>query len=288
MIVKTIITDLDGTLLNNQNKISPKTKEALIQVQKQGIKLILASGRSTNAMKECAKELRFDEFGGLLISYNGACILDYQTNTLLYSKPLNASLATDILRHVNAFDVACIVNDETHVYVHDVYGAVISLDESYGNSLQTYNVIEGEARSGNYLLREVNDLAEFVDWPLYKILVVSEAEKLKKYEEELIAPFKNQCTALFSSPYFLEFTHQDVEKGITIKNELPKLGYDLESMIAFGDGMNDISMLKNVGVGVAMSNADTEVQQAADFITKSNNDDDGIVHVLHNILNVLV
>lgn len=288
MNIETIITDLDGTLLNSNNQIDYKTKEILIDAQKRGIKLILASGRSTNAMWPYAIELEMDKYNGLLLSYNGACVTDCKTKDTLYSMPLDKSTTTSILQHIKSFDTTVIVNDDNYVYVHDAYSGIVELDGYFGDKHETYNTIEGEARSGNYLIREVSDLAKFIDFPLYKILVVGYARYLNQYKDKIIEPFKETTTALFSSPFFLEFTHPNVDKGETIENILPKFGINIEKTIAFGDGMNDYNMLQKVKIGVAMKNAVPELKDIADTITESN-DDKGIYKFLvNNLYNDLI
>ena len=80
MNIKAIVMDMDGTLLNSKDKISPKTKDALIECQKNGIKIVLASGRNYGRIKPYLEELRLEEFGGLLIEINGIAIYDMSTN----------------------------------------------------------------------------------------------------------------------------------------------------------------------------------------------------------------
>ena len=72
--------DMDGTLLNSKDKISPKTKDALIECQKNGIKIVLASGRNYGRIKPYLEELHLEKFGGLLIEINGIAIYDMSTN----------------------------------------------------------------------------------------------------------------------------------------------------------------------------------------------------------------
>lgn len=80
MNIKAIVMDMDGTLLNSKDKISPKTKDALIECQKNGIKIVLASGRNYGRIKPYLEELHLEEFGGLLIEINGIAIYDMSTN----------------------------------------------------------------------------------------------------------------------------------------------------------------------------------------------------------------
>src|SRR5699024_12507514 len=90
MSFKAIAMDLDGTLLNSQKKISPATKKALLTLQKKGIKLILASGRPTPGLMDYARELSLDKFGGVILSFNGAHVLNVQTKQTLFAQTLRS------------------------------------------------------------------------------------------------------------------------------------------------------------------------------------------------------
>lgn len=181
------------------------------------------------------------------------------------------------------FDTTVIINDGSYVYVHDAYSGTISFENTTTREIGLYNTIEGEARSTDTLIREVSSLTEYVDFPVYKILVIADGEYLRNHTEAIVSPFKDTTNFSSSSPNFLEFTHKNVDKGLTIENEISKLGYDIKSMIAFGDGRNDISMLTTVEIGVAMKNADKQVFPVADIVTETN-DNEGIAVVLKDFI----
>lgn len=84
MDIKAIVLDIDGTLLNSKKKISEKTKQALINAQKKGVKVILASGRPTPGMFGLAEELEMTKYEGYLVSYNGARVTDCLTKEVIF------------------------------------------------------------------------------------------------------------------------------------------------------------------------------------------------------------
>ena len=86
MKYKLIALDLDGTLKNSKNIITPKTKEALMKVQKMGVKVVLASGRPTPGLRYDAKELNLEENGGFLLSFNGARVYDIKNDCSIYEQ----------------------------------------------------------------------------------------------------------------------------------------------------------------------------------------------------------
>ena len=87
MELKAIVMDIDGTLLNKEKIISTRTKNKLIEAQKKGIKIVLASGRPTQGMLPLARELEMDTYEGFLISYNGSQVYDVKTKEILFNQP---------------------------------------------------------------------------------------------------------------------------------------------------------------------------------------------------------
>jgi Cof subfamily protein (haloacid dehalogenase superfamily) len=95
------------------------------------------------------------------------------------------------------------------------------------------------------------------------------------------APFEGELSAMFTAPYYYEFTPLGVDKTRAIKETFSVLGIDRSEVIAFGDAQNDQSMIEWAGIGVAMGNAVDEVRAVADYVTLSNNDD-GIAAALEH------
>lgn len=88
MKYKLIVLDLDGTLTNSKKVITPRNREILIRVQEQGVRLVLASGRPTYGIVPLANELRMNEFGGFILSYNGGEIINWETQEMIYENVL--------------------------------------------------------------------------------------------------------------------------------------------------------------------------------------------------------
>ncbi|NWO00569.1 Cof-type HAD-IIB family hydrolase [Tetragenococcus halophilus] len=277
MTIKAIAMDMDGTLLNEGKTISSKTKAALLEAQRQGIKVILASGRPTPGLFKYAEELAMEEYDGIGLSFNGAHVLDYQTNEVLFEQPLPLETSKAILEHLKSFDVKPMICHQNYMYVNDVF------DNQIHFANEEINIIEYEARAGGYKLCEINDLAGFCDFPLHKVLVAADPDYLKKHYQEMMRPFEGQVSALFSAPFYFEFTDLGITKAKAIAAVLPKLNVKKEELMAFGDGQNDQAMIEYAGIGVAMDNATTELKQVADKITLSNNED-GIAHALEKYL----
>lgn len=102
---------------------------------------------------------------------------------------------------------------------------------------------------------------------------------MKLHYKEMMEPFKDSLSCMFTSPFYFEFTAKGIDKGNAIKSILHKINITSDEMIAFGDAQNDKTMLEYCGIGVAMGNAVEELKEIADEITLSNNED-GIAYSL--------
>ena len=95
MAYEVLVLDVDGTLVNSKKEITKATKEAVIQCQQNGIKVVIASGRCTEGIRHQAEELELQNYGGYILSYNGGEIIDWSTGELLYNCLLYTSDAAD-------------------------------------------------------------------------------------------------------------------------------------------------------------------------------------------------
>lgn len=275
---KVIIMDIDGTLNTSERQISPKTKEALLKAQAAGAMLILASGRPTTGLTRLAKELEMDKNHGLLVAFNGSRVLDCETMNILFDQAMSVEEGKAVLNHMKKFDrVRPIIDKGEYMYVTNVYDCFINFKGG------PYNVPLYESRGNNYKLCEVDDLAEFADYPLNKILTFADPEYLQEHHEAMAEPFKDTLNCMFTGPFYFEFTAKGIDKAKALDTVLKPMGYKPEDMIAFGDGHNDASMLKYAGTGIAMANAVQALKDIADDITLSN-DEDGIAEALYKLI----
>lgn len=263
MKYKIIVLDLDGTLTNSKKEISQPTLDALIDIQERGYKVVLASGRPTPGVVPLAKKVQLDKFGGYILSYNGAKIIDCRTNEVIFQKTLPLEVISELYNAADKYDVGIISYDTDNVIV--------------GRDIDEY--IELEAKINNIALKKVDNFIEYVNYPVNKCLMTGEHEILLKVQENLKHKYNSLLSIYFSEPFFLEIMPQNVDKAQSLIRLLNTIGISSEEMVCCGDGFNDISMIEIAGLGVAMENAQEVVKQAADFITYSN-DDDGILHVI--------
>ena len=267
MSYKIIAFDIDGTLTNSEKIITQPTKEAILDIQERGYKVVLSSGRPTPGMVKIADDLCLNQYGGYVLSYNGAKIIDWHTKEIIYEKELPCSVIPDLYRHAVEGGVGIITYEDNYVVA--------------GTPIDNYMRIE--SKINQLEIKYVENFPDYVDFTTNKCLMTGEHEILQIVENKLKKRYKSLLSIYFSEPYFLEIMPQKVDKAQSLLKLLNMLGMTNEDMICCGDGFNDISMIEVAGLGIAMENAQDVVKAAADYITLSN-DNDGILHVIQKFL----
>ncbi len=279
MPIKAISMDIDGTLTNDEKVITPRTRERLLEAQESGIKLLLSSGRPAQGLKSLAHELELDTHDGLLVCFNGACVIDAQTDEVLYEQPLPADELCRLIEHLRKFDLIPWITQGEYLYTEDVFNCMIHLEDG-----TTKNIVKYERDMCEMRIREVADLCEVARaMPVDKLLTAGDPAYLNAHHDEMYAPFKCTLNGMFTAPWYFEFTAQGIDKAHALEGALPKIGIEAADVVAFGDGQNDRSMLEWAGTGVAMANAVDETKAVAQMITLSNNED-GIAEALDKLL----
>ncbi|MFT4186595.1 MAG: Cof-type HAD-IIB family hydrolase [Micrococcaceae bacterium] len=279
MSIKAIVTDIDGTLCSTQHGILPKTREALIEAQKSGIKLILASGRPTAGMKWFADQLNLSEYGGYLVAYNGAEVVDYATGKVVHDDLLTGEEASTVLKHAKNFDLIPIIPTKDTLYGNKKDNMPFYFEQMN----QTVQLLEQQAKAVQLELQLEDDVSKVIDFPVYKVILAGEEDYLKRYHQEIAAPFQGKLNSVFSAAVFFEFMSKNVDKSTGVAKVFEKLNIDPKDTVAFGDNGNDLGMIKYAGTGVAMHNAVPELKDAADIVTLSNNEN-GIAFTLEQLL----
>lgn len=264
MRINAIVTDLDDTLLNGDSEISPYTLRVMHECVRRGIRLIPASGRAQASMEPFARAL---DTGSPYIACNGAQLVNAD-HTVAETITMPASLAREICGFLeqNGFYVQAYRN-EAFYYAKECEPA-INYKKSSG--------MKGVA---------VGDLYAFLTFPVPKLLSVnhpSEVARLYPIAREL---YKGQATFTVSKPYFLEVEPLGATKGEALQRLAARIGLEPQATLAFGDSLNDISMLSFTPNSVAMGNARPEVKAAAAYVCGANTEDGLARFVQEYVLN---
>lgn len=267
MAYEILVLDIDGTLTNSEKLISERTKQAIFDLQERGHLVVLASGRPTPGIMPLAKQLKMEQYGGYILSYNGAKVIDCKTGEVIYQKTLPATYIQTLYDAAIEFDTGLITYDKDGVV------SARKVDE----------YVKVECKINKLSVKEIDDFVSYVNYPVNKCLMTGDGLYLAKVEEEMKKRLGDVLSIYRSEPFFLEIMPQNIDKAYSLGKLLDHLGLSKEQMICCGDGFNDVTMIEYAGMGVAMENATQVVKDKADFITLSN-DNDGVAHVIEKFM----
>ncbi len=264
---KALVLDIDGTLTTSSKEITDVTKAAIWEMMDRGHAVVLASGRPTPGTKRYVQELELENRGGYLLSYNGAHVEDLRTGEALLDRFLPEQIPAEIYRYAKERGCGLISYEGAEVI----------------SAFEPDEYILLEARINFLPVRRVENFDTYVNFPVNKCLLTAPDEKAYAMEQELISIYGDTLSIYRSEPFFLEVMPRNISKGETILSVLDRMGVTQENLICCGDGYNDISMIEVAGVGVAMSNAQEKVREAADYVAPTN-DEDGIADVIRKFI----
>lgn len=266
--MKLLALDIDGTLITREHKLTDRVRTALLDAQRAGkVRVILASGRPTAALRELSEALQLAQYGGYLMPFNGGLIIEAATGKVLQAKLLDADLIPQLHDLTQAHGVNIIT------YTDDYIISKIDGDP----------YAEEEVTLTGMPLRVEEQFVEAVKELVPKCLGVGPTERLIPLEAAVKEQLGDRVAAFRSSVIFLELVPKGVNKGSSLERLLPLLGKTPEDLIAMGDNYNDVEMLRLAGTGVAMGNAPEDIRQLADFVTLTN-EEDGVAYALEQLL----
>ncbi len=255
-----LFSDIDGTLLNNERKITPETKKEIERIKtEKNIPVILISSRMPKAMKHICEELGLNN---PIVPYNGALILNSADMTdessVMFSSTIPPGIVETIIRYKKDFDfhISLYYNDDWYVEGMDFWA-----DREVTSTKVTPSVSQHEIVLRNWENKKAG---------AHKVMCMGNAADIEKLFDRLNAAFPESLNLYRSKPTFLEITPKTVSKSTALTYLLNYLRIEPSEAVAVGDNYNDIEMLEAAGLGIAMGNAPDSVKRAADFITLSN------------------
>ncbi|MGO1243280.1 MAG: Cof-type HAD-IIB family hydrolase [Sphingobacterium sp.] len=254
-IVKAIFFDIDGTLLSFTTHEVPKsTQKAITLLKEKGIKVIVSTGRSINSIDHI-KYLNFDGY----ITFNGGYCITTE-NEILFKQTIDPKDVNAILAHAKTQSLSFSLMSEQEITIHDVTPEIAGM---YAHlNLPVPPTVEMDQVDASSILQA-------------NIFIGPEQEN------EFMKSVMPNSVASRWTPLFADVNPKGLSKKVGIDIFCKYFGVPLEQTMAFGDGGNDITMLKHVGIGIAMGNANPEVKEIADYIT-SEVDENGIWNALKN------
>lgn len=263
--VKLIAFDLDDTLLTSETKISPKTVEAIRACAKNGIYIVLCSGRPESGILPHVRTLDIAgmQTGRFIIAINGASIIDLHTRQPLRSMKLDGATLKEVHGFAAEHSMGC------HVAKGDTIHADSDTEWARKDSILC---------KMNFTVEK--DFDEFLEQGFEKMLVPAPEQQVAAILPEMKKHFEGKADIFISKPFFIEVMPTGVGKGPSIMYLADYLGIDKNQTMAFGDSFNDESMLKAVNYSVCMKNGAEQMKNISKFVTEYSNNEDGIADFL--------
>jgi Cof subfamily protein (haloacid dehalogenase superfamily) len=267
--VKMIALDLDDTLLNSELTITEDTVLALKNAAKRGIYIIPCSGRADSAILPFVRKLDTagSEFGRYIIAMNGSSIFDLHKRVQIYENHVDGALLKEIYLEAKKRNLPSQVYDSDTIYASE--------DNKW---------TQVDASLCKLKLSFVDDFAQFVLKGYSKMVIPGDPDELQKFQSFLKETIGDRAVIFTSKPYFLEIMPPNAGKGEALEWLSSQLNIPISQTMAFGDSMNDESMIIKAGYGVAMSNGIDYIKKIADFITRKSNQEDGIADFVDNFV----
>lgn len=256
-MIKIIASDMDGTLLNNENSISKGNAAAIKKAQEMGVTFVVATGRSYDEVKPLIDAAGIS---APMINYNGGATVTKEGNQI-NSFPISKKEAQKLIKFLKNEHAFFKVMTSKGVYSDDP----LKYDEA---------VIKLKLNPIHY----IDDYSEIIDdseIELFKFLIrkMDESDDLSVLKNKIE---ENETLIVTSSgDNNLEVNHVNAQKGIALKNFADSMGIPMSEVMAIGDNLNDISMLKAAGISYAMENGHQINKDISNHHAKKN-DEDGV------------
>lgn len=266
--IRLVFSDLDGTLLNNESHVSPKTGEAVASMLQKGHKLILTSGRPLNSILEVMENASLWYPGMLVIANNGSLIYDCDKKAALAEFRLSAADLRYITEEAAKMGIYCHAYSDTHIIANRPSDELAFYTQKIHLPVTFTADIAAALPEGSFKLMTIH---------------LTDKAKLAAFREHIADYCKDRIQIVFSSDYYMEILPIQAGKGNAVRFVCEYFHVPFRHSYACGDAENDISMLKAAGIGIAMKNGDESVKQAADFVTLEDNNHDGLVPLFTSI-----
>ena len=268
--IKLIVTDIDGTLLNDNGELGIESKKLLIELMKENVIISLATGRLHSATTDIAKELSLN---GYVISLDGALIKNYVNDKTLFESFLKIGQVKKAIAISEDLLIKIALCHASSIYYTEYNSVIPSLLSKYG-AFYTW----------------VDSYKNYLSGTLEIVCSSDMKNSIRQMEEKFNFPYSIGCnTSYFRSKkneniYYLEIRKAGSSKGKALVRLLRHLSIKPLQAAVIGDWYNDITMFQTRAVKVAVANAIPELINAADFVTKMSNREDGTAEFFEMVL----
>lgn len=260
--IKMIGLDLDGTLLNGRKEVTDHTRKILEKAIAQGTIVLVATGRPLTGIPEQVRAIQGMQYA---LTTNGARIYDLLQDRTILEHPLSCEKAKKVLKIAEKYDTLQEAYFDREVYAQEDQLKRIS---QYHKNPHMWEYVRATRTAVPSMTEWYEASGRNADKLQLMFADMQELAHARKELEEI--PGLVLTGSLGNN---IEVNAEGIDKGVGILELGRRLGISREEIMACGDGDNDLEMLKAVGVGVAMGNADEAVKAAADYVTDTNEEE---------------
>lgn len=284
-MIKLFVSDMDGTLLNENHVISDRTAAAVKKLQETtDIEFMIATGR---AFKSASVLTSAQNIFCRMINLNGASIHE-KDGSLTDSTPLLASTVVEVTKYLDHLDVDYAVSTAKNYFVADFEGFVarishfMDIKQTDSKTIETDEVTNAQLLAHYGDVKPITEMTLTSDNPALKLLLFSsDLELLASIREQLSQYADLDITASASDN--LEVTHREAQKGLAVEAYAKSKGYSMDEVATIGDSLNDRSMLQMAAHSYAMDNAPQQIKDMAKNIAPANTAD-GVAIIIEKII----
>jgi 5-amino-6-(5-phospho-D-ribitylamino)uracil phosphatase len=250
---KLLVVDIDGTLMNSRGVISPEDMEALTRVRRMGLTVAISTGRAVQASHWVLDQLKCD---GYHMFYDGALLSNPWTGQVLYAETIGRDLVLQAVKYAH--------QNNLHIDVYSAAQYYAGKDDWAVELRRTFFRMEP-------IVADLSEVARKERIIKATVIVRTDAERAKamdfekQFRDKLL--FSWTTTPAYPEIDFINLVSPKVSKGRALEELCTHMKVPLSQVVAIGDGINDLSMLKNAGLAVAMGNCVEELKSIAHCVT---------------------
>ncbi len=261
MKYKMIVSDFDGTISNWDGSVPKENIQAIKDYIACGGKFCISSGRMMQSVKRQVAKMGLQEYDIPLMSFQGSMISLAGSDEAIYSVSMNREVVKKVVKFAYDKGYYCHYYGFENFYVHERN----KVNEDYCTFADIHD-----------FMRPVGDLLNYLDdnpdLAICKILFITGKDDIDKVEKEVTDFMQGEVEFNQSASILIECVDKCSGKGSAIEWYAKQNGIDIKEVIGVGDSMNDYSLIKSCGLGVAMGNACSKIKEIADYVTLKNSE----------------
>lgn len=282
--IRLIVCDLDGTLLHRNKTISNQTALYLINLQKQGYRLILASGRFFYELAPYIKQLHMEQYHGFAICSNGLEVHDIANHTTHYFDKLSHLEGEVLLQAAQMQHISSYVNINQRYHAVCIPSLHIAAKCSQLLLKPLTPLVSWHFNTTLQAISFQQSLANELPSSLHKICFLSTHHKLEHFRKYILQHYPNRYAFYYVNAHAIEIVVHTVGKRQGVAYVCEQLSLSMEQVLAFGDSGNDEELLAAAGIGVTMKNAFYKTKNKATLLSRKSNEEDGVLDMLKQLL----